>query len=330
MKRVRFFLSLLVVSPSGALAQLETEQRGRWERFQAAQRIFEHRLFTEAGFAPISEVRAAGRHVRRLLLHDPYMILPVPGIEVERSAGKRLTLRLQYRGWTGEPVSINPAAWQTLASHEQAVFAKPQPPPARDQAMLASPPPTSPPAVCHGWIARFEADEERTASWSECGSVRSAAYDYAAHLIELAINTRADCAFEPDNAFWSFNRCFAPKESLDDPKLEATFAVLRKEFGEAPGAERLAEARRALNTPGLTLGNQVWMDARAAIAKVQEVDQFRRYRLQKLEQLAYRASDASSADKAKMRQTIENWSDFVRSQERNYSELLRRLVWVES
>ena len=53
-----------------------------------AQRAFEHRLFVQAGFSPIAQAGAGGSEIRRLLLFDPYMILPIPGVELQHS-GRR-------------------------------------------------------------------------------------------------------------------------------------------------------------------------------------------------------------------------------------------------
>jgi hypothetical protein len=324
MKRIALLLALLIAAPAlQAQAPSEVERRARWERLQAGQRKFEHRLFSEAGFVPIAELRAEGRVVRRLLLADPYMILPVPGIELERLADGRVTLRLQYPGWSSEPVPVDATAWDALASIEGAVFERPvfRPTPPRAS-------PQSPPPLCHGWILRFEADYHRTASWAQCGGGKTPAYDYAIRLVQLAIGTKPGCTFEPDNPFFSFNKCFMATQALDDPELEAKFGVLRKEYDEAPAADRLAEARRALKAPELALGSTAWLDARAAVRRFREVQKLREDRLQQLRQLASEAVDASDADKAKMQRTIEHWSDFVRSQEPNYSDLLQRLVWA--
>jgi hypothetical protein len=327
MKGMGILLGIGLSVSSAAFAQTDAERRARWEKGQAEQQRFEHRLFNEAGFTPIEEVRAAGRDVRRLLLHDPYMMLPVPGTEVERHSNGRVTLRLQYRGWSSRPVEIDGAAWEALGAGEQAVFVRPAYVPA-GPARPSSMPPPSPPPICHGWIARFEADENRTASWSACGGEKTAAYDYAVRLVALAIGTRPGCAVERNDPFWSFSQCFAAKEALDDPALEAKFAILRQEYAGAPGMERLAEARAALAAPGMALGSPAWREARAAIAKLKAVNDHRRDRLQQLQQLAYGAAEASPADKAKMRQTIQGWSEFLHSQEINHSELLRQLAWV--
>jgi len=45
------------------------------------QAKFEQRLFTQAGFKPLADMLEAKRIVRRALFEDPYMMLPIPGVE---------------------------------------------------------------------------------------------------------------------------------------------------------------------------------------------------------------------------------------------------------
>lgn len=327
-------LGLLIGLAPAAHAQTVAEQRARYERGQAEQRAFERRLISQAGFPPITEVQAEGRVVRRVLLNDPYGMLPMPGIELERLGDGRVTLRLQYRGWssvalnpswTSDPVEVERGAWDELAAIEQPLFTRPAFQPI-DPATLP-PPPSRPPPICHAWSARFEADWDRTASWSGCGGTDHPGYRYAAQVAELAVHSKAGCTFEASNPFGSFLDCFSFAKPLDDPALRAEFAILRKEYDEAPGMERLAAARQALRAPGMTIGSQAWLDARAAVMGFREVHELRRQRLNSLVQLSYRAANASAADRAKLQYMVESWSQSVQSQEPNYSELLRGLAW---
>lgn len=309
-----------------AHASSEAEQKARWDQAQKDQRNFTHRMFTDAGFSSIAELGAEGRNVRRVLLRDPYGMLPTPGIELER-LNDRVTLRLQYRGWSSQAVPFVPSVWEKLAEQEAVVFAEPVYRPAPTPVAPGGPPP--PPRICHGWSVSLEADYKRTAGWSQCGGAIDPAFHYAVQMVAQAMKTRPDCPFDSAEPFWSFNKCFAPSLALDDPKLEATFSALRKTYDEVPGADRLMEARQALRAPGLTLGNEAWQQARAATAKVKEVNDLRRDCLQQLQRLAHgpAAANASDADKAKMQQTIEVWRDFTQSQETNYADLLQGLVW---
>lgn len=326
MNRAVAIAGLLLVPMAEARAQLpaDTEQPDRWQRAEAAQRAFEHRTFTDAGFPSIAQTIVEGRTVRRLLLHDPYGMLPVPGVELEQFGDGRVTLRLQYQEWSADPVFVDRAAWDALARQEQAVFAAPETGPARPGSEPSAPPPS-----CHGWIARLEADYQRTASWAQCGGSPGPAYDYAVAIARLAIESKPGCTFDQADPFWSFNTCFAPSPDLEDPALQSTFSALRREYEEAPGAARLSEARQALNAPGMAFGNQAWRDARAAVARYKAVHELQRERLRGLQQLAWGAQDASAADTARMRQTIQAWSQFLDSQVSNYADLLQRLVWAE-
>jgi predicted secreted protein len=147
-------------------------------------------------------------------------------------------------------------------------------------------------------------------------------------MVELAMSTQPTCAVDQGSLLWSFNKCFAPKETLDDPQLEATFSVLRREYAAVELPRLLGEARVALRQPSLALGSQAWKDARAAVMRVKEANDYRRVRMDRLFQLARGAPNASDADRYKMQQTLRAWSDFLAGQERNYSDLLRQLAFV--
>lgn len=300
----------------------EAEQRTAWDRGQAAQRKFEHSLFTGAGFEPIAEVHADGHDVRRMIAQDPYMILPVPALELERLKNRQITLRVQYRGWSSNTLPVNGKAWDDLARQERAVFATAKFHPVQRNTTLSVPPP-----LCHGWIVQLEADYKRTASWAACGNLNNPVENYAIQMLKLAMATRPDCSFDDKNPFWSFNACFSPKPSLDDPNLEAKFSVLRKDFDSQPGADRLAEARLALNASAIALGNKGWLVARESVGRFAKVEQNRQNDLEQLQQLSNAALHASAPDRAKIGQTIKHWSEFLLSQESNYSNLVEQLVW---
>lgn len=325
MRQIAIVVALLYAPYAGAAqAPDKAEQRARWEQTQLDQRKFERKLFAEAGFAPIAEMLVEKREVRRVLLQDPYMILAVPGIELERRVDGSVTLRLQYQGWSSPPAPVDRAAWDELARLEPEVFAKPA-----LRVTRSEPAPSSPPPHCHGWMARIQADHERITSWTTCsGGGLTPAAIYASRLAGLAVSTTPKCKVEQGNEFWSFTNCFKVTFELDDPALEAQFAALRKDYDEAPGAERLAEARNALRAPGLALGNEAWLAAREAIRRFRETHSTRQDRLQKLEKLYRDATNASDGDRAKMRRAIEHWSDFLRSTETNYSRLLQDLAWA--
>lgn len=339
MKLSGAFLGLLLGLAPAAQAQTEAEQRARFEAGRAEQRRFEHSQFIEAGFASIAEVLADGREVRRVLLRDPYGMLPLPGIEVERRDDGRTTLRLQYRGrngdprypaWSTDPVEIEQGAWDELAALEPALFARPVYQPVRSVATPApTAPPPPPPPLCHAWLARFQADRARTASWTECGGRDGPGYRYAVRVAELAVGTKPGCPLAPGNVFGSFSACFSLTAPLDDPALREDYEGLRKAYDEAQGSERLDRARRALLVPDLTLGSPAWLEARAAVAAYKEVHDLQRDMLSLLVRLLRGTATISDADRAKLRYTIDNWTQSLRGQESNYSDLLQRLAWPE-
>jgi len=82
------FLAVLLVFASPAIGEEPSyppkgsaQQRADFERGQANQAKFEQRLFTQAGFKPLADMLEAKRIVRRALFEDPYMMLPIPGVE---------------------------------------------------------------------------------------------------------------------------------------------------------------------------------------------------------------------------------------------------------
>jgi hypothetical protein len=92
---------------------------------QPADDDYSSRLIADAGFIPISEMNFGGRDVRRVLPMDPYGILPIAGIELERHSDGRLTLRPQYRGWAGPAYPLAAGEWEALAALEAPAFAPP-------------------------------------------------------------------------------------------------------------------------------------------------------------------------------------------------------------
>lgn len=306
---------------ASALAQDTSEMRAKREREQQAEHQFRNQRFAEAGFVPIDQT--GKRELRRLIVRDPYGFLPIPGIEIERRADGTVILTLQYWAWRSEPSTIAGQSWDRLIELDDAAFGpKPiKPPPA--YARNADPPP-----VCHGWMAHIQSSSGRTAGWWECQDGPGPQLSYLRAMVDAAMATRPDCKSEGEDPMWAFQKCFGVSEQLDDPQLEAIYSVLRKEYHDAPGADRLAEARIALRQPSLTIGSPQWRDARAAIAKVRAINNQRRELLRRLGELYYKSKDASKADKAKMKLAIDSWTQFIAAQESNYSDLLNRLVWA--
>lgn len=319
MVRVVVPLALLLSLTSPAIAQQAPDARAKWEEGQRSDQSFYRQQFTEMGFVPIEELDAGSRDVRRIIVRDPYGFLPIPGVEFERRRDGKVTMRLQFPQYRTDTVSINAAAWQRIVVGDAAMFAPRQ--------YEQVPPVTSIPPVCHGWMILVQASGDRAGSWWQCRDSADAKADYVRTMIEEALSTRPDCKREEDPR-WAFQKCFGEKEQLDDPELDALYSPLLKELKDAPGAEKLAAARRALNAPALTLGSPEWVAARAAIYDVLKLQEERKAILIKLGQLEYRARNASQPDKVKLRQSLRHWREFLNGQDANHVDLLRRLGWA--
>lgn len=279
---------------------------------------FETDRFIRAGFPPLPEREP--RAFRRLILNDPYMMLGVPSVEVSRAADGTTALAIQYPGWRSPPVQLDPEAWATLVA-DDAIFAPPPAPVVSDPAAADR----GPPPICHAWSGSIQTDDGRTASWHGC-SEESPVSAAAIRMIGLAMATRPDCERDPASPFFAFNTCFKARSELDDPALEAVFAPLRQAYDAAPGFERLRDARQAIAALGDAPDDAAWTRARDAVALVRALQASRREILQQLIQLNHGASAVSEADKARMGWTIEAWSSFIDSQDRNYIGLLEGLV----
>ncbi len=297
---------------------------------QAAMRTaFVHQQFAEAGLAPIADAETLGRQLRRVMLHDPYGMLPLPVMELERRGDGQLFLTLHYREWREPPVPVDPALWDALLALEPKVFAALPPP--------ADPPlpqPTSAPPLCHGWSARIAAGARRTAVWAACARAeRTAELDYAERMVRLALATRPGCAGEDDAAsdgtpFWAYNSCFGEARPLDDPALAATVGEVTTAFEAVAGSSLLAEARRRLRDPAIAHGNPAWQAARTAIEDLRQADQARRELIRQLDQLRITRPLISEADRTRITAKTLQWSRFLDQQQANYAGLLEQLVAV--
>ena len=87
------------------------------------QAAFEQRLFDEAGFTPLADMIEAKRTVRRALFSDPYMMLPVPGVEVERLSDGTATVKVVGRNGESEAVKLPSSAWEHLTGLEGRMLA---------------------------------------------------------------------------------------------------------------------------------------------------------------------------------------------------------------
>lgn len=73
-----------------------------------------------------------------------------------------------------------------------------------------------PEGICHPFLFRFGAagpEGERTDSASVgCGEAEMDRVQVALEVARVAVATRPDCQFEAGNPFWSFSRCFTPRD----------------------------------------------------------------------------------------------------------------------
>lgn len=186
------------------------EQRAAYERGQVNQAKFEQKMFVEAGFQPLDDVAAEKRIVKRVLFQDPYMMLPVPGVEIERMANGSITLKVIGPAEKSSSVVVPASAWTRLTSLQGTLF-RPKPYVSWDPPKTDAPLPPPPP-ICHGWIAYFgtaDATGLGSGSWAQCGSRDQPELAFATEVARLAVSTRRACKFDEANPFWSFNACFS-------------------------------------------------------------------------------------------------------------------------
>jgi hypothetical protein len=144
------------------------------------------------------------------------MILPIPGVEIERVSEGSITLKMIGRAGEGAPVMVPASAWTRLATLEGTLF-KREPyvrrsPPEASAAPPSPPPP--PPPICHAWHVRLAAVDKtgvESRSWSQCGGGEAPESRYAIEVARLAVSTRPTCKFEEDDPFWTFALCFLPR-----------------------------------------------------------------------------------------------------------------------
>ena len=316
-----FFLSL---SPSYAAAQTHKNERfERWTKAQRQQRAFEHKQFSEAGFPSIADSQVQERELRRALVRDPYGFIHLPGLEFERHDDGSVTLRLQYLGWSIEPVEIDREHWDNFVALENEVFA----PPVYAATVSASQKAPRRRGVCHGWIVRFAAALDKTESWSQCGGGAGAEQSYAIAMIRAAITTRETCTFNDVRPFWSYSECFQATSELDDPELSAMFADIRAAYHQATASEELAEARMFIRDTDFSGGDENWMAARGLVDRVRAKDAERQRQLQRLRKLRSENKAISEADRVRLYRTVTNWGNQERAFSQNTAGLMQGLVW---
>lgn len=189
------------------------DQRRRFEQEQVEQRAFELSFFDKIGFTPLASATAAHRQLRRVFYNDPYFMLPIPAVEIERRKDGTVTLRVIGYGWKTAPATLSPQIWDQLGRNDAVLFKKHVFKP-WNEIPLGLPPP--PPPICHVWVVRLantgpQGEQTASAVGSCHADYDHTGMDYAAEVARLALGTRPDCKDEPRNELWSFQQCFGPK-----------------------------------------------------------------------------------------------------------------------
>lgn len=276
-----------------------------------------HRRIAASGFIPLEEMTFGGRDVRRVLPIDPYGFLPIPGIELERHEGGRITLRAQYREWTGPAYPVSPDEWNRLAVLEPAAFA----PPGQNSFK------PRPGVVVHCWSGLLEASPSTAGNWWGCNSGTRAGQAYTEAVLTLAMEKKG-CPSSGKDALWRFSECFADADTLGDPALQERFAALRDRWTKQrePGSNILAEARRSLRAAKEEKEPSRLVAARRAVFAFGRQQEALRDILRDSFIVLPDSGTSDARSAAILRQTRRNWDEDVKAQNRNYIGLLEELA----
>lgn len=288
---------------------------------QPLNRGLVHERMAASGFIPLDEMTFGGRNVRRILPVDPYGMLPIPGIELERHADGRLTLRAQHRGWTGQAYDMSPGEWEQVSSLEAAAYA----PPAKSSTQ------SDPNVVVHCWSGFLEASPDRAASWWGCNDGTRPAQAYTEAVLTLAMR-KMDCQPSEKETLWRFSDCLARTLKLDDPTLAAKLTELRGRWEKQrqPGADILARARLALRAARATQTDILVATARDAVLAFGRQQEALRTILQ-TGFLPLRAAEERGGGSAViLDETQRTWLEDINAQDRNYIGLLEELARIQN
>ena len=142
-------------------------------------------------------------------------------------------------------------------------------------------------------------------------------------MIAIAMATRPDCEVRDGDPFWSFQRCFQPRD-FGNAELGSALGELREDETARPVATLLAEARVALSQPDLAPGSPRWIAARDKIEELRLLLADKRARLYRLNR--FDRFSMSDADRARSDLQIRNTREFLDGQDRNLIELLTQLT----
>lgn len=288
---------------------------------QSGGQDFRQEAMASAGFTPVAEMAFGGRDVHRVLPIDPYGMLPIPGIELERHSDGRLTLRAQYRGWVGPAYSVSPDEWRRVAALESAAYGP-----------LRKATHTIPPGVViHCWSGLISATPDKSASWSACDDSAQAAQDYSLAVLDLAMRKMA-CPPSDKDPLWRFSAFTAAASQLDDAVLAQQLSVLRERWRvqREPGSDILAKARTALRVAHDAPSPATIKTARDAVLAFRRQQDALRTVVQGSFGLVGSGAPRSAKEIAIIDQTRAGWNDDIMAQSRNYIVLLEDLAKLQS
>lgn len=217
---MKIVFALVLLTGSWATGQVNfppkgsAQQRANFERGKANQASYDESRFARAGFEPLSKLRAEKREVKRALFSDPYGMISLPGVEVERTSDG--SVKLNVIRTVGAPISslLPGSVWARL-NRLQGTSLDPRPYVPWDPPKTNEPPPS----ICHGWgvlLGAGDAFTTKSASWGACGGSQDAKLNLASELARLAVSTKPECTFDEQDVFWSFANCFDAQHS-DQP-----------------------------------------------------------------------------------------------------------------
>lgn len=309
-------LLLLTPIPAPTAAQQSDDAEARAAAIDADNARYAERRMAEMGFIPMQEMRFAGREVRRVLPTDPYGIMPIPGVEIERHRDGRRTIRLVHAGWTDAAKPVSEAEWDAVAALEPAAFA-----PFRDPGLVQRPN-----VVIHCWSGMIAASPDAHATWG-CASREPPAATYAAAIMELAM-AKHGCAPSDKPVWGRFPDCFMDKGVPDDPVVaeQLADAKLRWLAERAGGPDRLMTARRALKEARREPTPERIAAARAAVLAFGASQGALRAIMVEGFRGMPSPSRIGSRDAAILNQTRDLWLADIAAQTGNYVGMLEELV----
>jgi hypothetical protein len=309
-------LSIMAIA-APAMAQTPPDQPASVD---ADNGRYAERRMAERGFIPMAEMRFAGRDVRRALPSDPYGMIPIPGVEMERHRDGRITIRMVHAGWTSEAKPVSEGEWAELARLEQAAFAPwrdPGPGPRTD-------------VVSHCWSGMIAASPNAHATWG-CASREPPAAAYTSAIMALAL-AKHDCPPSDKELAWRYSDCFQDRGVPDDPAIAARLAAAKARWQalRADGPDLLMAARRALREARQTPTPERIAAARAAVLAFGARQQALRDAVNQGFRDMPRPYQISGRDAAIVNQTRDQWLSDIAGQAGNYTGMLEELLRIGS